>query len=236
MRSIWRESLRRRLLGLIMAAGADAVAIAIVLSGPRESLGFSLRLPLLVLAIGGIAAAARWRRLIVIGRDELAVRTLARTRRIPWPAVASVRPRPSHITIRERNGRGFTFRTSADPFDVADAIDAALATARADMAVRTDHEAVPDAADVLQAGIATRSGLTARAGRSRITAGAGRAGEPAPVATPWLVLSGTTGVALLAAKGYESNPALVASLLGFAAAACLVALGGCLADWARARG
>ena len=208
-RSTSRESLWRRLSGLAIAAGAEAVAIAIVVSGPRESLGFSMRLPLLVLAIGGIAVAARWRRLIVIRRDELVVRTLARTRRISWPAVAGVRPRTGRITIRERNGRAFTVRTGADAFDVADAIDAALADARADLASRAD--------------LAVKAGMP-------------QAGGPAPVATPWLVLNGTTGVALLAAKGYESNPALVASLLGFAGAACLVALGGCLADWVRARG
>jgi hypothetical protein len=224
--STWRESFRRRLSSLVIAAAGEAVAIAIVLSGPREPVGFSLRLPLLALAVGGIAAAARWRKVIVLGRYELVVRTLARTRRIPWPAVASVRRRTSHITIRVRNGRGVSLRTGADTFYVADAIDAALA-AMADPALEAD---APAEADAPQARVMTRRRVAAAA------TAAGGAGEPAPVATPWLVLNGTTGVALLAAKGYESNPALMAGLLGFAGATCLVVLGGCLADWVRARG
>jgi hypothetical protein len=42
-----------------------------------------MRLPLLVLACGGTWCAARWRRRVIVTADEVIVRTLVRTRRIP---------------------------------------------------------------------------------------------------------------------------------------------------------
>lgn len=142
----WRVPFQRRMFAPVLAVAAEAVAIAIVITGPRESLGFSLRLPLLVLAAGALLTAARWRRAITPTPEEIEA-ALPRSPDISW---------------------------YAGP-------------------------------------------------------------PPVPMATPWLVLNSSAGVAFLAAKGYENHPALVASLLGIAGLAGLVALGGCLLEWLRAR-
>jgi hypothetical protein len=62
--------------------------------------------------------------------------------------------------------------------------------------------------------------------------------EPVPVATPmaspWLVMNSTAGMAFLAAKGYQNHPTLVAGVLIFAGTTGLLALGVSLVQWLRA--
>ncbi|MGD0555149.1 MAG: hypothetical protein ABSA93_09245 [Streptosporangiaceae bacterium] len=54
-----------------------------------------------------------------------------------------------------------------------------------------------------------------------------------PMASPWLVLNATTGVMFLAAKGYESHPALIEGVLVFSGTVGLLALGAAVAQWLR---
>jgi hypothetical protein len=48
----------RRLLAVVLTTAAEAAAIALVVTGPRESLAFEVRLPLLVLAAAALLTAA----------------------------------------------------------------------------------------------------------------------------------------------------------------------------------
>jgi hypothetical protein len=79
----WRTPARQRLSCLIWTLLLLGAAVAMVAGGPREPVSFCLRLPLTVLAVGGIWCAARWRRRVTVTADEVIVRTLLRTRRIP---------------------------------------------------------------------------------------------------------------------------------------------------------
>lgn len=182
---------------LAIGVAAEAVAIAIAVTGPPESPGFSARLPLLVLAVAAVATAARWRRAITLMPGEIVARSLLRTRRIPLSSVASVRARATSLTLVEHNGATSTIRFCHSAPEVAEAIDAAL---------------LRSPAECWYAGP-----------------------PPVPMATPWLVLNSSAGVAFLAAKGYENHPALVTGLLGVAGLAGLVALGGCVVEWFRAQ-
>ena len=110
----------KRLLAVVLTIAAEAAAIATVVTGPSESLAFDLRLPLLVLVVGGLLTVRRPMQLVPTG----------------W------------ITQPPR---------------------------------------------------------------------------PVPMATPWLVLSATSVIALLTAKAYESDPPLIAGVLGGGAAFCLLA-------------
>jgi hypothetical protein len=57
--------------------------------------------------------------------------------------------------------------------------------------------------------------------------------RPVPMATPWLVLSVATGIAAATLKAYESNPPLVAGVLGGSGVFCLIASVACLYEWLR---
>jgi hypothetical protein len=132
--STWRVPVRRRIGSLALAVTAEAIAITVVATGPRESVAFDLRLPLLVGLVAGLICAAQWRRRTVVIPPD------------PGPE-----PRP----------------------------------------------------------------------------------EPVPMATPWLVLNSSAGVAVLAAKGYENHPALIEGMLVAAGVICLFTIGLCLSQWLR---
>lgn len=142
----WRPPATRRYSCLALAAAAVALAIAVVVTGPSRSAAFNLRLPMVVLALGTLWNAALWRRRVIVTSDQMIVRGLLRTRRIPL------------------SGDG----PPADP------------------------------------------GLTR---------------PPVPMATPWLILTGTVGVAALTIKGLTAQPELAGSVLAVAAAACCLSFG-----------
>jgi hypothetical protein len=56
---------------------------------------------------------------------------------------------------------------------------------------------------------------------------------PVPMATPWLVLTVTLGIAAATLKAYETNPALVAGVLGGSGTFCLMLSVACLFEWLR---
>jgi hypothetical protein len=64
----------------------------------------------------------------------------------------------------------------------------------------------------------------------RIALADGGAALPAPVpmATPWLILTGTSGVAALTVRGLTERPELAGAALAGGAAVCCLALGACL--------
>lgn len=51
---------------------------------------------------------------------------------------------------------------------------------------------------------------------------------PVPMATPWLIMTATAGVAAVTAKVVTADPALVGALLAVGAAACCLAVGLCV--------
>jgi hypothetical protein len=55
------------------------------------------------------------------------------------------------------------------------------------------------------------------------------------MATPWLITLAAAGAALLAAKGYTTDPALVTEALGAGTVVCCAALGSCLLPQRRER-
>jgi hypothetical protein len=123
----------RRLLAVVLTAAAEAAAIALVVSGPRESLAFDVRLPLLVVAVAAVLTV-----------------TARRHGRIGLPTGWITSPPP-----------------------------------------------------------------------------------PVPMATPWLILSGTAGIAILTVKAYEIDPAVIGGVLGGIGAFCLLVSGACLIQWLR---
>ena len=145
----WRPPAVRRYSCLALAAGAVALAIAVVVTGPPRSAAFDVRLPLVVLALGALWNAALWRRRVIVTSDQMIVRSLLRTRRIPL------------------SGDG-------------------------------------------------------------APAGPGLARPPVPMATPWLVLTGTVGVAALTIKGLTVQPELVGAALAMGAGICCLSLGACM--------
>jgi hypothetical protein len=136
----------KRLLAVVLTAVALAAAIAMVVTGPPESVTFDLRLPLLVLVGGLILTATQW----------------------GW------RPRWGWSPRRDRRTR---------------------------VMLATDLIADPP--------------------------------PPVPMATPWLVLTVTVGVAAATLKAYETNPAVVAGVLGGSGAFCLMLSVACLFEWLR---
>jgi hypothetical protein len=145
----WRPSAARRYGYLALAAAAVALAIAVVVTGPHRSIAFDIRLPLVVLALGTLWNAALWRRRVIVTSDQMIVRGLLRTRRIPL------------------SGDG----PPANP---------------------------------------------------------GLARPSVPMATPWLVLTGTVGVAALTIKGLTAQPELAGAALAVGAAVCCLSLGACV--------
>jgi len=143
--AIWRPSAARRYGCLALAAMAVALAIAIVVTGPPRSVAFDIRLPLVVLALGTLWNAAVWRRRVIVTSDQMIVRGLLRTRRIPL-----------------------------------------------------------------------------------LSDGSGPASRPVPMATPWLILTGTVGVAALTIKGLTAQPELAGAALAVGMGVCCLSLGACL--------
>jgi hypothetical protein len=82
----WRVPAWQRASCLAWTVLALCVAIALVLTGPREAVTFGMRLPLMVFGFGGTWCAARWRRRVTVTTDEVIVRGLLRTRRVPRSA------------------------------------------------------------------------------------------------------------------------------------------------------
>jgi hypothetical protein len=83
LETIWRPPPTRRYGCLALTAAAVALAIAVVVTGPPRSVAFDIRLPLVVLALGTLQNAALWRRRVIVTPDQMIVRGLLRTRRIP---------------------------------------------------------------------------------------------------------------------------------------------------------
>jgi hypothetical protein len=76
----------------------------------------------------------------------------------------------------------------------------------------------PSAADDLANAVVTAAGPAA-------CLAAGTPSAPVPIATPWLIMLSTVGVALLAAEGFAAHPALVTAVLGAATLVGCAALG-----------
>jgi hypothetical protein len=77
----------------------------------------------------------------------------------------------------------------------------------------------PAAADDLANAVVTAAGPAA-------CLAVGPPSEPVPMATPWLIMLLTVGVALLTAGGFVADPALVTAALGAATVVSFAALGG----------
>jgi hypothetical protein len=138
----WRPSVRRRVTVSAVTLLAVGLAIAIVATGPAEPVTYGMRLPLLVLAGGALVNAAQWRRRVYITPDEVVLRTLARTRRIPLLAVARVETDGCRVTIRTVNGQKAVVRPAAGP-SAADHLADAVVTAAGPAARLTDTPAAP---------------------------------------------------------------------------------------------
>jgi hypothetical protein len=82
----WRTPASQRVSCLAWTVLALCGAITLVLSGPHVAVTFGMRLPLIVLGFGGTWCAARWRRRVTVTTDEVIVRGLLRTRRVPRSA------------------------------------------------------------------------------------------------------------------------------------------------------
>ena len=85
----WRAPGRRRLSCIAWSLVALLAAIAIEVTGPQRPVAFSMRLPLIVAALGGLWCAARWRRQVTVTTAAVVVRTLLGTRRVPHGAPAA---------------------------------------------------------------------------------------------------------------------------------------------------
>ena len=126
---VWRPSARRRVTVLALTLLAVGLAVAIVAAGPAEPATYGMRLPLLVLAVSMFVNAVQWRRKVHITRDEVVLRTLVRTRRIPLTAVARVETDGCRVTIRTLDGRRAVVRTAAGPSRTDDLADAVVSAA-----------------------------------------------------------------------------------------------------------
>jgi hypothetical protein len=80
---------RRRLSCIAWSLLALAAAIALEVTGPQRPVAFSVRLPLIVAVGSGLWCAARWRRQVIVTTAEVVVRTLLRTRRVPYGTAAA---------------------------------------------------------------------------------------------------------------------------------------------------
>jgi len=161
----WRTPAQQRVACVIWTLLGLAAAIFMEAAGPDRPVSFCLRLPLLVLACGGTWCATRWRRRVIVTADEVIVRTLLRTRRVPR-AVAMC----------------------------STAMGTGLFIARAQRPWLRRYQL----------------------------------GVPAPVVTPWLVLTTTVGVAALTAKVITTHPQYADTLLAGGAAVCCVTLISCV--------
>lgn len=149
LETTWRPPMAQRYGALAVAAAAVMLAIAVVVTGPPQSVAFDIRLPLVVLALGALRNAVLWRRRVIVTPDQVIVRGLLRTRRIPL------------------SGDG----PPADP-----------------------RQACPSV----------------------------------PMATPWLVLTGTAGVAALTVKGLTVQPELMGTVLAVSLGVSCLSLGACV--------
>jgi hypothetical protein len=177
--SAWRAPARRRVAVLALTLLAVGLAIAVVATGPPGPVTYDMRLPLLILAGGVLVNAVQWRRKVCITRDEVVLRTLIRTRRIPLRAIDRAETDDGRVTIRMLSGRKAVVRAVTDPSAADDFVNA-LVTAAGPAACR----------------------------------GVGAPSVPVPMATPWLIMTLTVGVAVLTAKGFAADPALVITALG----------------------
>jgi hypothetical protein len=175
----WRPPARRRVTVVALTLLAVGLAIALVTTGPPVPVTYDMRLPLLILAGGALVNAAQWRRRACITPDEVVLRSLIRTRRIPLRAVAGAETDGGRVTIRMLSGRKAVVRAVTDP-SAADDFVTALVTAARPAACRA----------------------------------VGTPAATVPMATPWLIMPLTVGVAVLTAKGFAADPALVAAGLG----------------------
>ena len=82
----WRAPASQRASCLAWTTLALCAAIMLVLTGPHVAVTFGMRLPLMVLGVGGTWCAARWRRQVTVTTDEVIVRGLLRIRRVPRSA------------------------------------------------------------------------------------------------------------------------------------------------------
>jgi hypothetical protein len=145
----WRPPAARRYGCLALVAAAVVLAIVVVVTGPPRSVAFDIRLPLVVVALGTLWNAALWRRRVTVTPDQMIVRGLLRTRRIPL------------------SGDG----PPANP---------------------------------------------------------GQARRSVPVATPWLILTSTAGVAALTIKWLTARPELAGAVLAVGMGVCCLSLGACV--------
>ncbi len=125
----WRPSVRRRVAVLALTLLAAGLAVAVVATGPPEPVSYDIRLPLLVLAGGALVNAAQLRRRVGITPEELVLRTLLRTRRIPLIAVASVETDGDRVTIRMLSGRKAVVRAVTGPSAAGDLANALVTAA-----------------------------------------------------------------------------------------------------------
>jgi Bacterial PH domain len=175
----WRTSARRRVTVLALTLLAAGLGIAVVGTEPPGPVSYDMRLPLLILAGGALVNAVQWRRRVCITPDEVVLRTLIRTRRIPLPAIDRAETDDGRVTIRMLSGRKAVVRAITDPSAADDFVNA-LVTAAGPAACRV----------------------------------VGAPSVPVPMATPWLIMTSTVGVAVLAAKGFAADPAPVIAALG----------------------
>jgi hypothetical protein len=87
----------------------------------------------------------------------------------------------------------------------------------------------PSAADDLANAVVNAAGPSA-------CLAAGTPSTPVPIATPWLVMLSTVGVALLAAEGFAADPELVTAALGAGTVVVCAALGSSWRPQRRERG
>jgi hypothetical protein len=125
----WRPSARRRATFLVLAVLATALAIVVVITGPPGPVTYDMRLPLLVLAGGALANAVQWRRQVRVTADEVVLRKLAGTRRVPLAAVALVETDESRVTIRTLSGRKAVVRGVTGPSAADDLANAVVSAA-----------------------------------------------------------------------------------------------------------
>jgi hypothetical protein len=175
----WRTPARRRVTVLALTLLAVALGIAVVVTEPPGPVTYDMRLPLLILAGGALVNAVQWRRSVCITADEVVLRTLIRTRRIPLRAVDRAETDDGRVTIRMLSGGKAVVRAVTDS----------------------------SAADDFVTALVTAAGPAAR----RV---AGAPAVPVPIATPWLIMTSTVGVAVLTAEGFAADPVLVTAALG----------------------
>jgi hypothetical protein len=122
---------------------AVGLAIAVVVTGPPEPVTYDLRLPLLALAGGVLVNAVQWRRRVSVTPDEVVLRDLVRTRRIPVRAVARVETGGARVTIRTLDGRRAVVRAVAGPSAADEFADAVVTAAGPGACLTASPASVP---------------------------------------------------------------------------------------------